>query len=144
MTKEIETNANPSPQKPKIIIGAQSNDHSAYLAGVSTEQFFTDANTFAHVQLLVTEYYRLDVLSNFWDVYNIEAEALGQKVIYHPGGIPDVDRTRPLISSPADLDRISPLRPLRQRFWVGGQQLYPLPSNSRAWRNHIDPLFATP
>ncbi len=99
------------PEDMKIIIGAQSNDHSAHLAGVSTKKFFTDAHTFASVQLLVTEYYQLDVLSNFWDVYNIEAEALGQKVIYHPGSIPDVDRTRPLISNPSDLDRISPPDP---------------------------------
>jgi len=111
MTKEIKTNINPSPEDTGIIIGAQSNDHSAHLAGVSTKQFFTDAHTFAHVQLLVTEYYQFDVLSNFWDVYNIEAEALGQKVVYHPGGIPDIDRTRPLISTPSDLDRISPPDP---------------------------------
>ena len=111
MAKDIETNINPSPQNTHIIIGAQSNDHSAYLAGVPTKQFFKDAQTFAQLQLLVTEYYQLDVLSNFWDVYNIEAEALGQRIIYHTGGIPDVDRTRPLISSPADLYRISPPDP---------------------------------
>jgi hypothetical protein len=113
MAKEIKTNINPSTENTKIVIGAQSNDHSAILAGVSTNQFFTDAHTFAHVQLLVTEYYQLDVLSNFWDVYNIEAEALGQKVVYSPGGIPDVDRNRPLISTPADLDRISPPDPYK-------------------------------
>ena len=61
------------------------------------------------MQLLVTEYYQLDVLSYFWDVYNIEAEALGQKVVYYP----DVDRTRPLISTPAEMDRISPPDPYK-------------------------------
>ena len=96
-----------------IVIGAQSNDHSAHLAGVSPKRFFTDALTFARVQLLVTEYYRVDVLINFWDVYNIEAEALGQKVVYHPEGIPDADRTRPLISKPSDLDRITPPDPYK-------------------------------
>jgi uroporphyrinogen-III decarboxylase len=111
MVKENKTNLNPAPGDAKIVIGAQSNDHSARLAGVSTKRFFTDAHTFARVQLLVTEYYRLDVLSNFWDVYNIEAEALGQKLVYHSGGIPDVDRTRPLIGTPSDLDRISPPDP---------------------------------
>jgi uroporphyrinogen-III decarboxylase len=111
MVKEIQTNINPAPEDTRIIVGAQSNDHSARLAGVSTKQFFTDAHTFARVQLLVTEYYQFDVLSNFWDVYNIEAEALGQKVVYHPGGIPDIDRTRPLIGTPSDLDRISPPDP---------------------------------
>ena len=45
------------------------------------------------------------------NIYNIEAEALGQKVVSHPRGIPDVDRTRPLISNPADLDRIAPPDP---------------------------------
>jgi len=96
-----------------VIIGAQSNDHSAHLAGVPTERFFTDAEAFVRVQLLVTEYYHLDTLSNFWDVYNIEAEAMGQKVVYHPGGIPDTDRTRPLIGTPSDLDHLSPPDPYR-------------------------------
>jgi hypothetical protein len=50
-------------------------------------------------------------LSNFWDVYNVEAEAMGQKVVYPPGGIPDADRTRPLIRTPAHLDRLSPPDP---------------------------------
>jgi hypothetical protein len=94
-------------------IGAQSNDHSAHIAGVSAKRFFTDARTFTRVQLLVTEYYRLDIVSNFWDVYNIEAEALGQRVIYPSGGIPDVDRTRPLIRTPSDLDRIRPPDPFK-------------------------------
>ena len=120
----IKSETQRHPDNMKIIIGAQSNDHSAHLAGVSTKNFFTDACTFASVQLLVTEYYQLDVLSNFWDVYNIEAEALGQKVIYHPGSIPDVDRTRPLISTPSDLDRISPPDP-----YTSGRMPWILQSN---------------
>jgi hypothetical protein len=34
MTSPIENN--------HIVIGAQSNDHSAYLAGISLKRFFTD------------------------------------------------------------------------------------------------------
>jgi uroporphyrinogen decarboxylase len=101
----MTSQANPIP------IGAQSNDHSARLAGVPAGRFFTDAETFVRVQLLVTEYYRLDTPSNFWDVYNVEAEAMGQKIVYHPGGIPDVDRHHPLIRTPGDLDRLSPPDP---------------------------------
>jgi uroporphyrinogen-III decarboxylase len=96
-----------------ISIGAQSNDHSAYLAGISPKRFFMDALTFARVQLLVTEYYRVDAPINFWDVYNIEAEALGQKLNYDSGGIPDVDRSEPLIKIPSDLDRIAPPDPYK-------------------------------
>ena len=99
---------NPSAANNHVVIGAQSNDHSAHLVEISPKRFFTDALTFARVQLLVTEYYGVDAPINFWDVYNIEAEALGQKVDYDPEGIPDSDRTRPLISKPSDLDRITP------------------------------------
>ena len=113
MSIEMEADMNTSESVSQVAVGAQSNDHSAHLAGVSTNRFFTDADTFVRVQLLVTEYYKLDVLSNFWDVYNIEAEALGQTVVYHPGGIPDTDRTRPLIGTPSDLDRLSPPDPYR-------------------------------
>ena len=89
-----------------VLIAAQCNDHSARLAGVPTPRFFTDAETFAHTQLLSTAYYGFDAPNNLWDVYNIEAEALGQKIIYPADGIPDADRTDPLIKSPGDLDKI--------------------------------------
>lgn len=111
MPTNTKTDSNISAAGRHIVIGAQSNDHSAYLAGVPTQRFFTDAATFVGVQLLVTEYYQFDAISNFWDVYNIEAEALGQKIVYHPGGIPDADRTRPLIGTPADFDRLMPPDP---------------------------------
>ena len=114
MSIEIERNMPPSTKASHIVIGAQSNDHSAHLSGVSSNRFFTDAPTFARTQLLVTEYYRLDLLSNFWDVYNIEAEALGQKVVYQQSGIPDIVRTRRLINTPSDLDRI-PARSIQIR-----------------------------
>jgi hypothetical protein len=74
---EVKGNMTPSIENPHIVIGAQSNDHSAHLAGISSKRFFTDAHTFARVQLLVSEYYRVDVPINFWDVYNVEAESLG-------------------------------------------------------------------
>ena len=37
---------------------------------------------------------------------NVAAESSGEKVVYHPGEIPDTDRTKPLIRTSADLDRI--------------------------------------
>lgn len=96
-----------------IAIGAQINDHAAFLANVLSERFFTDAAVFVETQLRVTEYYQLDTLSNFWDVYNVEAEALGQKIVYYPDRLPDIDRTRPLIAQPLDLDRLRPPNPYK-------------------------------
>ena len=94
-------------------IGAQINDHSAYLFGVSADVFFKDADIFTQAQLLVTDYYKLDTLSNFWDVYNVEAEAMGQKIVYYPDGLPDIDRTQRLLSRPSDLDRLHPPDPYK-------------------------------
>ncbi|OEU63014.1 MAG: hypothetical protein BA867_01730 [Desulfobacterales bacterium S5133MH16] len=111
METEIKTETNPSTEGDHVIIGGQINDHSAFLAGVSPERFFTDATTFTQTQLLVTEYYKLDTLSNFWDVYNVEAEAMGQKIVYHTDGLPDINRTLPLIAQPSDLDQLHPPDP---------------------------------
>jgi uroporphyrinogen-III decarboxylase len=113
MATKTGTNMTPNAPETHIAIGAQSNDYSAHIAGISSKQFFTNALTFTRVQLLISEYYRFDVISNFWDVYNIEAEALGQRVIYPSEGIPDIDRNQLLISTPSDLDRIKAPDPFK-------------------------------
>ena len=113
MATETKAKTTLSIKDDHIAIGAQINDHSAFLSGVSSERFFTDADTFAQAQLLVTEYYKLDTLSNFWDVYNVEAEALGQKVVFYPDGLPDIDRNQFLLSEPSDLDRLHPPDPYK-------------------------------
>jgi len=153
----------PPIENPHIVIGAQSNDHSAHLSGISSKRFFTDAHTFARVQLLVSEYYRLDVPINFWDVYNVEAESLGQKVVYPPGGIPDTDRTKPLIRTPADLDRITPPDPYKSGRLPWLQQVnknylemtgklervyftapFSLAANIRGYENLVGDMFERP
>ncbi len=111
MTTENKNTVNAPDKKNHVIVGAQINDHAAFLAGLPTKSFFTDADIFSRTQILVTEYYKLDTLSNFWDVYNVEAEALGQKIIYHPAGLPDIDRTQHLIARPSDLDGLRPPDP---------------------------------
>ena len=163
MTIENKTRWPPSPANNHVIIGAQSNDHTAHLAGVAPQRFFTDALTFVRTQLLVSEYYRVDAPINFWDVYNIEAEALGQKVDYDPEGIPDADRTRPLISKPSDLDHLSPSDPYKsgRMPWVlqvnkaflemaGKLECayftapFSLAVNIRGYENLIDDMFERP
>jgi uroporphyrinogen-III decarboxylase len=94
-----------------IPIAAQCLDHTPRLAGISSRRFFTHAPTFARTQLLVSEYYGFDAPNTLWDIYNIEAEAMGQKMVFPEHGIPDVDRTVPLIASPSDLDTIRPPDP---------------------------------
>ncbi len=95
-----------APKKKRIRIAAQCHDHSVLLAGVSFNDFYTDARVFTDTQLLVTEYYGFDAPNDCWDMYNIEAEAMGQKMIYSGKAMPDIDRREPLIRTHADLDRI--------------------------------------
>lgn len=146
-----------------IAIGAQINDHAAFLAGVSSEQFFTDADIFTQTQLLVTEYYKLDTLSNFWDVYNVEAEAMGQKIVYYPDSLPDIDRNQPLIAKPSDLDQLHPPNPyksgrlpwihkLNKNFLEMTGKLdrayftapFSLAANIRGYQNLIEDMFMRP
>ena len=163
MVITAKTPINSTTEEPHVAIGAQSNDHSAYIAGVLPKRFFTDAHTFARVQLLVTEYYHLDVVSNFWDVYNIEAEALGQKVVFPTVGIPDADRTQPLISTPSDLERITPPDPYKsgrmpwvrqinkyylehtgilERVYFSGP--FSIAANIRGYENLVNDMFERP
>lgn len=111
MTTETKSGAHQLTEEGHVSIGAQINDHAAFMAGVSPEFFFTDPDIFTKTQILVTQYYNLDTLSNFWDVYNVEAEAMGQKVVYHSDCLPDIDRTSYLIGSPSDLDKLHPPNP---------------------------------
>lgn len=128
----------------RVIIGAQSNDHSAHLAGVPPERFLTDALLFTRVQLLVTEYYGFDTVLNFWDVYNIEAEAMGQKVLYLPGKLPDIDRSEPLIGVPSDLDRIVPPDPLTsgRMPWIHRINRHYLEMTGRLERSYFTAPFS--
>ena len=157
------TNINPATGAHHIAVGAQINDHAAYLAGISSERFFKDPEIFTEVQLLVTEYYNLDTLSNFWDVYNVEAEALGQTVVYYPDGLPDIDRNRPLIMQPSDLDGLHPPDPYKSGRLPWIQKIskiflektgkldrvyftapFSLAANIRGYQNLIEDIFQRP
>ncbi len=53
------------------------------------------------------EKYGIDVPVLDYDVYNIEAEALGQPIVYSDEHMPDVDRTQPLIRDREDAQKIT-------------------------------------
>lgn len=146
-----------------VKVGAQSNDHSAQLAGIPPRQFFTDAEIFVRTQLLVSEYYRVDTPINFWDVYNVEAEALGQQVIYPSKGLPDVDRSHLLINDPSDLDKLVPPDPYTSGRLPWVQQVckhflemtgelervyftapFSLAVNIRGYENLVDDMYTRP
>jgi uroporphyrinogen-III decarboxylase len=91
-----------------VPILAQINEHVFRLFGADMREAYTNARSFVEMNLAVFEYYNLDLPGFYYDIYNIEAEALGQKMNWDPARMPDIDRQNPLIRVPADLDRLRP------------------------------------
>jgi len=90
----------------RVPVYAQIHEFVRKELGVSAKEFYTTPDILVPGILEITEQYGLDVPFADYDVYNIEAEALGQEVVYSEGHVPDVDRTRPLIRDQSDLSRI--------------------------------------
>lgn len=91
-----------------IPIAAQINEHGVKLCGADMREAYTRAAKFMELNLAVFEYYQLDIPGFYYDIYNIEAEALGQRLTWEPDRMPDIDRSNPLIRQHSDLDRLRP------------------------------------
>ena len=95
----------------RVPVYAQLSHHSARLADMSTRSFFTDAETFLRCELEADEFYELDSPTLHYDCYNIEAEALGSRMIWKENEFPEVDPGVPLLSSVENFGKMKPLRP---------------------------------
>lgn len=90
----------------RVPVYAQIHDFARKETGVSAREFYTSAKTLVSGTLDVMEKYGIDVPDIDYDVYNIEAEALGQKIIYKDDDTPAIDRSKPLIRDRNDLKNI--------------------------------------
>jgi len=97
------------PDRPPIL--AQMHEHALYLTQTSPTLFWHNARTFVETEILVFRYYGLDLELPLHDIYNIEAEALGQRLIYGERSMPSIDPTEPLIKAPKDLLRLKSPNP---------------------------------
>jgi len=91
-----------------VPILAQINEHVFRLFGADMREAYTNAEKFVEMNLAVFEYYGLDLPGFYYDIYNIEAEALGQRLNWDARRMPDIDRGNPLIREPGDLNRLKP------------------------------------
>jgi uroporphyrinogen-III decarboxylase len=110
----------------RIPVYAQMSHHSAKLAGESTTEFFTNAEVFLRCELAADVFYEIDAPTIHYDVYNIEAEAMGAKLIWNENQIPAIDSCNPLLGS---LDALRHLRPIRTG--VAGRMPYVMEINAR-------------
>lgn len=90
----------------RVPVYAQMHEFVWHELGADPREFYADPDLLVRGTLAVTADYGIDVPVLDYDVYNIEAEALGQAVIFPPDGTPDVDRNRPLIKTREDLQKI--------------------------------------
>ncbi len=90
----------------RVPIVAQMHEFAMKELGIPAREFYTTPELLAAGTLEVQEKYGIDVPVLDYDVYNIEAEALGQPVTYSDTDMPDVDRSRPLIRGREDLEKI--------------------------------------
>lgn len=85
---------------------AQMHEYAAARSGLTPAEFYSRADLMVPALLEAHVRLGLEVASLTYDVYNIEAQALGQGIIFTGSGLPDIDRANPLIREPGDLDRI--------------------------------------
>ena len=89
-----------------VPVYGQLHEYAAAQLRIPGEVFYTHPDVMVPAILEVQSRLGLDVASLTYDVYNIEAEGLGQKLIISDANIPDIDRQQPLVRERADIARI--------------------------------------
>ncbi len=87
-------------------VSAQLHEFAMRQLGVPAHLFYTRPDILVPGELEIQRAYGVDVASITYDIYTIEAEGLGQKVVYSADFVPDMDRSSPLIRHPEDLHLI--------------------------------------
>lgn len=87
----------------RIPVSAQMHEFVAAQMGIDPRTFYNDPTVMVPAMLAVQAAFGLDVASITYDVYNIEAEALGQRLLLTDAAMPDIDRSLPLIKDRDDL-----------------------------------------
>ncbi len=95
----------------RVPVITQPYTYAMGMHGLSGKVFFSQPEPFIHSSWNMSEYFGFDFWSPVFDFYNIELEALGQKLIWRDRSEPDVDTSDPLIKSEDDLRRLRPPRP---------------------------------
>jgi uroporphyrinogen-III decarboxylase len=94
------------PDRVPIIV--QPGPYAMWLHGLSSQRFFREPETFIHASHNLAAYFGFDGWAPAFDANNIEAEALGQPLVWREGMEPWVDRDNLLLRERIDLDRLAP------------------------------------
>lgn len=92
----------------RIPVVVQPGLYPIGLHGLSSRRFFSEAETFVHASHNMAAYFGFDGWAPVFDANNIEAEALGQPLVWREGMEPWVDSDNLLLKERVDLDRLAP------------------------------------
>jgi hypothetical protein len=90
----------------QFIFDTQITTHALHLTGSDAGAIVNNAAEFFAMQEYVYSFYNLDKICTVYDVYNIEAAALGQKIINFKNDLPSVDVNIPIIKEKSDIYKI--------------------------------------
>jgi uroporphyrinogen-III decarboxylase len=90
----------------RVPIFAQLHEFAMKETRAAAREFYSSPELLVPATLDTLANYGIDVPLLDYDVYNIEAEGIGQVIKYSDTDMPDVDRSRPLIRDRGDLKKI--------------------------------------
>jgi uroporphyrinogen decarboxylase len=90
----------------RIPVAAQMHEFSMKANGFNAKEFYSRANVFVPCLLENMEKYNIDIPFLDFDIYNIEAEGLGQKIRFSDENMPDIDPHERLIQTLDDIKKI--------------------------------------
>lgn len=81
--------------------------------GINGKKFFSDPEVFVRGNLDVQREFGLDIPDMVWDVYSVEAEALGGQMAWFDELYPALDNTNPVVRNEKDLAKLKSPDPLK-------------------------------
>jgi uroporphyrinogen decarboxylase len=92
----------------RVPVMVQPYVYAMAMHGLRSRTFFREPGPFINASYNMATYFGFDFWSPVFDFYNIEAEALGQRLIWRENSEPDVDTREPLVGSQRDLSALKP------------------------------------
>ncbi len=86
----------------------QPYTYAMSMHALSARRFFSEPVPFVNASYNTATYFGADSWSPVFDFYNIELDALGQKLIWRENTEPDVDTRQPLVASEDDFKKLKP------------------------------------
>lgn len=99
--------------QPNVI--AQMHEHALQISSFNGIELYQEPRKLVQGIIEVFEKYDFSFPVLGYDVYNIEAEAMGQQISFKKEGSPQIDRKNLLIHSKADLDKLYLKKPIIEK-----------------------------